>query len=89
MINYTPHVITRHRLMTVMDNNVGVAGIKITVRTYNKILTDLGFRLLGRDLKYCRVEELRNVLKLLSNEGISSEGDQPDPRKDGYVGRFK
>ena len=37
--------ITKQRMIAVLDRNFAEAGINITVRRYNKILTDLGFRL--------------------------------------------
>jgi hypothetical protein len=40
-----PRLITRRTLMQVLDRNFADAGIQITVRRYNQILTDLGYRL--------------------------------------------
>jgi hypothetical protein len=37
--------ISRERLMQVLDKNFKAAGIQITVRRYNQIVTDLGFAL--------------------------------------------
>lgn len=37
--------ITRKRLMTVLDRAFKEQGVRLTIRGYNKILTDLGFRL--------------------------------------------
>ncbi len=39
---------TREKLMQVLDRNFKHAGIRITVRRYNKILEELGFELLER-----------------------------------------
>ena len=38
-------VITRDQLAEVLDRNLELAGVKITVRRYNTILTELGFTL--------------------------------------------
>ena len=38
-------VVSRRRLMAVLDSNFEEAGVRITVRRYNQILTDLGFHL--------------------------------------------
>lgn len=37
--------ISKEKLMEVLNRNFALAGIKITVRRYNTILTELGFQL--------------------------------------------
>jgi transposase len=43
--NAEARTVLRERLMAVLDQNFEQAGVRITTRRYNKILTDLGFTL--------------------------------------------
>jgi hypothetical protein len=50
-------LITRGRLMKVLDRNLAEAGVQLTIRRYNTILTDLGFRL-GAYTKQAKLDSL-------------------------------
>ncbi len=59
--------ITKKKLIAVLDRNFREAGVRVTVRRYNRILTDLGFELERGVMIYAGLD-IDGVAKLFTIE---------------------